>query len=199
MSTSRRSKDQASDISDSGSSSISPTSGYSSYDLLDQVQCQDSDLDKRKSGIYLSVRDSCQNKWKAERRASNDSRSQSVPMISRDAQDYTTGIKPASHRLENPRSSWCVKSSESTPMHSAREGKTFSRAKNEKRSTICERKGSPQKVQNDSVPRYSLIYFSLLFPEFTRMHDYFSSALSFLSQIQIPMFNLYKTYTGSMI
>ena len=167
MSTSARSKDQSSDISDSGSSSISPTSGYSSYDLLDQVQYQnsDQDLDKRKSGIFLSVRDSRHNKCKAERRASNDSRSQSVPMISRDenAQDYTTGIKPASHRIENPRSSWFVKSSESTPMHSAREGKTFSRAKNEKRSTICERKGSHQKVQNDSVPRYFLIYFSLLF------------------------------------
>ena len=180
MSTSARSKDQSNDTSDSGSSSISPTSGYSSYDLLDQVsQNSDQDLDKRKSGIFLSVRDSRQNKWKAERRASNDSRSQSVPMISRDAQDYTTGIKPASHRLENPRSSWCVKSSESTPMHSARERKTFSRAKNEKRSTICERKGSPQKVQNYSGLRYFLIYFSLSFPEFTRMHDYLSSTLSF--------------------
>ena len=195
MSDSARSKDQSSDISDSSSSSISPTSGYSSYDLIDQVQCRnsDQDLDKRKSGICLSVRDSRQNKWKAERRASNDSRSQSVPMISRDenAQDYTTGIKPASHRIENPRSSWCVKSSESTPMHSAREGKTFSTVKNYKRSIIFERKGSdltasekifsPQKVQikNDSIPRYILIFSFLSFPESTRMHDYFSSPHSF--------------------
>ena len=85
------------------SSSITPTSGYSSYDILDQ----DSD------------NDSHQTKNRASKEAVSDSRSKSVPIISRkiNTQDYTTQIKPASHRLENHSYSSSTESSMSSPWY----------------------------------------------------------------------------------
>ena len=135
------SRDHPGDTSDSSSSSLSPTSGYSSYDLLDQVQPSYQDIDphmsKRRSGIFQSVRDSHSNNNKPD----NHKRSRSVPRItmlkylshisnpisnvsySRNPQDYETGIKPASHRLESHSSSCSVHSNYpgsavSTPKHS---------------------------------------------------------------------------------
>ena len=104
--------------SDSSSSSLSPTSGYSSYDLLDSVNC---------SEVNPSDRG----------RPFGQKRSRSVPRITRARpqvimtmaakmsiflvltaqdkddkylQDYVTGIKPASHRLESHASSCSVSS-----------------------------------------------------------------------------------------
>ena len=79
--------------SDSSSSSLSPTSGYSSYDLLDSVNCSE-------------VTATCEGG-----RTFGPKRSRSVPRIARArAQDYVTGIKPASHRLESHASSCSVSS-----------------------------------------------------------------------------------------
>ena len=132
---------ESSDISDSSSSSISPTSGYSSYDLLDQVQPSeqesDHDIRKRRSVLFLSVRNSHQHD-------KNNTRSRSVPRISgfTDSQDYTTGIKPASHRLENHSSSCCVQSANATPKHSTIGYKTCEGEKRKKRSLNCNQKES---------------------------------------------------------
>eukprot|EP00090_Calanus_glacialis_P012302 TRINITY_DN2079_c0_g2_i5.p1 TRINITY_DN2079_c0_g2~~TRINITY_DN2079_c0_g2_i5.p1 ORF type:complete len:1033 (+),score=228.16 TRINITY_DN2079_c0_g2_i5:42-3101(+) len=135
------SRDQPGDTSDSSSSSLSPTSGYSSYDLLDQVQPakqeSDHDIRKRRSVLFLSVRNSHQHD-------KNNTRSRSVPRISgfTDSQDYTTGIKPASHRLENHSSSCCVQSANATPKHSTLRYKTREGEKRKKRSLNCNQKES---------------------------------------------------------
>ena len=79
---SESSREQPGESSDSSYSSLSPTSGYSSYDILD------SDIPTK--------------------------RAVSVPRIS---QDYVTGIKPASHRLESHSSNCNIHSAEGTPTH----------------------------------------------------------------------------------
>ena len=98
-----------SESSVSSSSSITPSSGYSSYEILDQ----DSDNDLQ------SCHDSHQAKNRASKEAVSDSRSKSVPIISRkiNTQDYTTQIKPASHRLENHSYSSSTESSMSSPWY----------------------------------------------------------------------------------
>eukprot|EP00090_Calanus_glacialis_P012301 TRINITY_DN2079_c0_g2_i4.p1 TRINITY_DN2079_c0_g2~~TRINITY_DN2079_c0_g2_i4.p1 ORF type:complete len:1008 (+),score=235.87 TRINITY_DN2079_c0_g2_i4:42-3026(+) len=132
---------ESSDISDSSSSSIRSTSGYSSYDLLDQVQPakqeSDHDIRKRRSVLFLSVRNSHQHD-------KNNTRSRSVPRISgfTASQDYTIGIKPASHRLENHSSSCCVQSANATPKHSTLRYKTREGEKRKKRSLNCNQKES---------------------------------------------------------
>ena len=91
------------DTSDSSSSSLSPTSGYSSYDLLDQDIPHDRTVRNTSRG------------W-----GENHTRSVSVPRIHpRTTQDYVTGIKPASHRIESHSSNCNVHSPSSTPNHSS--------------------------------------------------------------------------------
>jgi len=91
------------DTSDSSSSSLSPTSGYSSYDILDQDIPQDRTVRNTSRG------------W-----GENHTRSVSVPRIHpRTTQDYVTGIKPASHRIESHTSNCNVHSATSTPNHSS--------------------------------------------------------------------------------
>ena len=91
------------DTSDSSSSSLSPTSGYSSYDLLDQDIPHDRTVRNTSRG------------W-----GENHTRSVSVPRIQpRTTQDYVTGIKPASHRIESHTSNCNVHSPTSTPNHSS--------------------------------------------------------------------------------
>ena len=132
------SSDHSGDISDS-----SPTSGYSSCDLLD------SDCDRSVTG--------------------GDTRSKSVPIISRNTntQDYTTGIKPASHRLENHSSTCSVQSS-----MSARDDRTGNIGDRENRAVNTKRKQSnlnkkqqvfvQQNVQicNASIPRYFFAFYA---------------------------------------
>ena len=87
------SREQQGESSDSSYSSLSPTSGYSSYDILD-----------------TDITTTTQERQK---------RSVSVPRISllRNSQDYVTGIKPASHRLESHSSNCNIHSAEGTPKH----------------------------------------------------------------------------------
>ena len=130
--TSHNSTAQLSDNSVSSSSSLTPTSGYSSYDILDQ------DSEDDLPTIFQSCHDYHQTKNRASKEAVSDSRSKSVPIISRktNTQDYTTQIKPASHRLENHSCSSSAQSSVSTPLYSGREARTF----REKREGSCNRK-----------------------------------------------------------
>ena len=131
--TSHNSTAQLSDNSVSSSSSITPTSGYSSYDILDQ------DSEDEVPTIFQSCHDSHYSKNRVSKEAVSDSRSKSVPIISRktNTQDYTTQIKPASHRLEIPSLSSSAQSSVSTPWYySGREARTF----REKREGSCNRK-----------------------------------------------------------
>ena len=89
------------DTSDSSSSSLSPTSGYSSYDLLDQDIPHDRTVRNTSRG------------W-----GENHTRSVSVPRLHpRTTRDYVTGIKPASHRIESHSSNCNVPSPFSTPNH----------------------------------------------------------------------------------
>ena len=141
---------QCSDSSVSSSSSITPSSGYSSYEILDQ----DSDNDLQ------SCHDSHQTKNRASKEGVSDSRPKSVPIISRktNTQDYTTQIKPASHRLENHSYS----SSVSTLRHSGREARTLREERGgncnrEKESGINENKNDSMvhnvRIKDASIPR----------------------------------------------
>ena len=93
---------QCSDSSVSSSSSITPSSGYSSYDMLDQDSNDD----------IQSCHDSHQAKNRASKEAVSDSRSKSVPIISRktNTQDYTTTTRssPGKSKLQLLYSVICV-------------------------------------------------------------------------------------------
>ena len=123
---------QCSDSSVSSSSSITPSSGYSSYDILDQDSNDD----------IQSCHDSHQAKNRASKEAVSDSRSKSVPIISRktNTQDYTTQIKPASHHS----CSSSTQASVSTPWYSGREARTF----REERDGSCNREKEPSIIRN---------------------------------------------------
>ena len=139
-----------SDSSVSSSSSITPSSGYSSYDILDQ----DSDNDLQ------SCHDSHQTKNRASKEAVRDSRSKSVPIISRktNTQDYTTQIKPASHHS----CSSSTQASALTPLYSGREARTLREERGgncnrEKESGINENKDDSMvhnvRIKDASIPR----------------------------------------------
>ena len=75
------SRDQPGDTSDSSTGSLSPTSGYSSYDLLDQDLPPD--MENRRSAVFSSGRESQSNSNKQDGRGQvrNQKRSVSVPRI----------------------------------------------------------------------------------------------------------------------
>ena len=120
FSSSESCQDNPGESSDTSSSSLSPTSGYSSYDFLDQrqntYQNSDQEQSKRRSGTYLSIHNT--NKPISKVLDEHQKRSRSFPRIPlHTTQDYQTGIKPASHRVGSYSSSSIAQSANTAPKH----------------------------------------------------------------------------------